>query len=275
MCHRFNAVHITVSSQRSGNNRNIPVSRKLFPVARHLEMYCPWQLNFRSMNIFPRSNYLLSFMKPFSFLNFSVGLTAVLLAITGPVQAACLPNANDFEFVPNGNTQQVFDEFPRIFWRLQNHQAENLQISVTDEDDRELYFWDYKLSQSGGDSETEGMDLMSVQPSPKFAAKPMGVSTTQNWQLTLICDYGDRSQDIVIRQQIERVATNELLEESVKSLSTTDKIDVYLVQGLLNRALTEFMNLQQSQMSESATSTSTINNAWLNFQKKAGIIISD
>ncbi|WP_160148383.1 DUF928 domain-containing protein [[Leptolyngbya] sp. PCC 7376] len=226
------------------------------------------------MNTFLRNNYLVSLMKPLSPLNFSVGLTALFVALAAPVQAACLPNTNDFEFVPSGTTQQVSDEYPRIFWRLQNHQAENLQISVTDETDRELYFWDYKLSQSASESDNQDIDLMSVQPSPKVAAFPMNVGSIQNWQLTLICDYGDRSQDIVIRQQIERVATNELLENSIKSLSAPEKIEVYLVQGLINQALTEFMNLRHSQPSELVESTSTVNNSWLDFQRKAGIIES-
>ena len=196
-------------------------------------------------------------------------------ALTTPTFATCLGSAEDFDFVPSGASQQVVEDYPRVFWHLDNHQAENLQISVTDENARELYFWDYKLSQSSTAVPDNEMDLMSVQPSPNLAVSPMAVGDVQNWQLTLICDYGDRTQDIVINQQIERVDLDESLQTTIESLATPEKIEFYLAQGLVNSALTEFMYWNDEPSTEIAPeSTSTVHKNWLDFQRKAGIIES-
>ncbi|OKH19084.1 DUF928 domain-containing protein [[Limnothrix rosea] IAM M-220] len=204
-----------------------------------------------------------------------VGVLTMLGAMSAPASAACLTNVEDFDFVPSGASQQVIAEYPRMFWRLENHQAENLQISVTDENARELYFWDYRLSQSNAEDSDGGMDLMSVQPSPNLAVSPMTVGSVQNWQLTLICDYGDRTKDIVINQKIERIAVEESLKNSIQALATPDKIELYLTQGLINSALVEFMYWQDEPSTESTTeSTSIVHKNWLDFQRKAGIIES-
>lgn len=224
------------------------------------------------MNIFLCNNFFSHFSKGFSPLATSLGVGALMLVFADPSLATCLTNTSDFGFVPGDSVQQVTDEYPEVFWKLGQHTAENLRITVTDSEARELYFWDYRLASTVPETLPK-VELMSVQPPHRLATTALAVGETQVWELTLICDEGDRRQNITITQEIQRVPEDELLKSSIDTLPAPEKVETYLAQGLVHNALSEFINWQTHQ--DTMPNPLSLYERWVDFQEKAGIMESD
>lgn len=182
---------------------------------------------------------------------------------------ACLVDSSAFAFVPESEVAQAtVNAYPQVVWRLPENRAENLQIRVTDVDEQELYFWDYPLSH---DTETEPQNfgLMSLQVPQTMAIKPLVVDETQTWEMTLICDGSDRRQDIVITQEITRVALDEASESQLQTASKLEKIDFYQSNGLSHDALSLFLEWASQQPPESEF---IVEQQWLDLEQKMGIL---
>lgn len=204
----------------------------------------------------------------------TVGAIALTLIVAAPSYATCLNNADDFGFIPAGSTQQVTEAYPQVFWKLGAHHADKLQISVMDKKSRELYFWNQRLVATTGSASdpAPAPTLMSVQAPSELPTIALGIGEQQTWELTLICDEGDRSQDITITQEIQRVAEDQLLNSPIDTLSTLKKIETYLAQGLVHSALSEFVNWQTDK--DTMETPSNVYDQWVNFPKKVGIMES-
>lgn len=202
-----------------------------------------------------------------------VGLGCLVVLTPGAIAAsteACLTDSAAFAFVPESEVAQTttVNAYPHVVWRLPENQAESLQIRVTDFDDQELYFWDYPLSHDP-EAEPQNFGLMSLQVPRTMAVTPLALDETQTWEMTLVCDGGDRRQDIVITQEITRVALNETLASQLKTASKLEKVDFYQDNGFAHDALSLFLEWAAQQSPES---DDIVQQQWLNLEQKIGII---
>lgn len=110
---------------------------------------------------------------------------------------------------------------------------------------------------------------MSVQAPESLASVPFEPDTVQNWKLTLICDFGDRTQDLVIQQKIKHVSIPADVQAELSDLTAFELIDWYLDRGLINSALSTFFTWQRDLPPGSLTK---LEEEWAGFQRKAGII---
>jgi hypothetical protein len=222
------------------------------------------------MNIF--SLGLTNLVTARSVLGSLVGLGCLVVLSPGAIAAsteACLMDSAAFEFVPGSEAAQAtVNAYPQVVWRLPENQAESLQIRVTDFDDQELYFWDYPLSHDP-EAEPQNFGLMSLQVPRTMAVTPLALDETQTWEMTLVCDGGDRSQDIVITQDITRIALDETSVSQLKTASKLEKIDFYQNNGLSHDALSLFLEWAAQQ---SPDSNDIVQQQWLDLEQKLGIM---
>lgn len=201
-----------------------------------------------------------------------VGLGCLVGLAPGAIAAStetCLTDSAAFAFVPGGEVAQAtVNAYPQIVWRLPENQAESLRIRVTDFNDQELYFWDYSLSHDT-EGEPQNFGLMSLQVPRTMAVTPLAIDESQTWEMTLVCDGGDRSQDIVITQEITRVALNETLASQLKTASKLEKVDFYQDNGFSHDALSLFLEWASQQSPES---DDMVQQQWLDLEQKMGII---
>lgn len=182
---------------------------------------------------------------------------------------ACLVDSSAFEFVPESEVgQATVNAYPQVVWRLPENQAENLQIRVTNADEQELYFWDYPLGHNT-EAEPQNFGLMALQVPQTMSIKPLAVDETQTWEMTLVCDGGDRRQDIVITQEITRVALDETSVSQLETASHLETIDFYQNHGLSFDALSLFLEWASQQPPESEV---IVQQQWLDLEQKMGII---
>lgn len=208
-----------------------------------------------------------------------VGLGCLVVLTPGAIAAsteACLTDSAAFAFVPESEVAQTtVNAYPHVVWRLPENQAESLQIRVTDFDDQELYFWDYPLSHDpeaepqNTEAEPQNFGLMSLQVPRTMAVTPLALDETQTWEMTLVCDGGDRRQDIVITQDITRVALDETVAGQLETASELEKIDFYQSNGFSQDALSLFLDWAAQQ---SPDSDGIVQQQWLDLEQKMGII---
>ncbi|MGB2925488.1 MAG: DUF928 domain-containing protein [Limnothrix sp.] len=201
-----------------------------------------------------------------------LGLGCVALLAPGAIAETtdvCLADTAAFAFAPSGEVaQSTTSAYPQIVWQLPENQAENLQIRVTDTDAAELYFWDYPL-QHNETAQTPNLGLMTMQLPRTVAAKPLAAGETQNWEITLVCDWGDRRQDVTITQQVTRVPIDETLQSAIATAEPLEAVSLYQANGFSHDALSLFLDWAADQPPESVN---IIQTEWLDLQQKMGTI---
>ncbi|NJN71331.1 MAG: DUF928 domain-containing protein [Limnothrix sp. RL_2_0] len=201
-----------------------------------------------------------------------VGFGYLIALAPGAIAASvgsCLEDSSAFGFVPESKVaRNTVHAYPQVVWRLPENQAENLQIRVTDFSGQELYFWDYPLSHDPA-AESHNFGLMSLQVPRTMAVTPLAVDETQTWEMTLVCDLGDRRQDLVINQEITRIALDDDSEGQLKAASKLEQIEFYQNNGLSHDALSLFLEWASQQPPESEV---MVQQQWLDLEQKMGIL---
>jgi hypothetical protein len=119
------------------------------------------------------------------------------------------------------------------------------------------------------ETEAQNFGLMSLQVPQTLTVTPLALDETQTWEMTLVCDKGDRSQDIVITQDITRIALDETSVSQLEAASKLEKIDFYQENGLSYDALSLFLEWASQQPSESEV---IVQQRWLDLEQKMGTL---
>ncbi len=168
--------------------------------------------------------------------------------------ASCIPdNESLVALVPSPETEEELGigktaaEYPTIFWYMPQTTASQVEFTLRDAKNQELYSVRYNLAKS-----TKGVmgapGIMSLTLPAFSNYPPLEIGQEYHWDLALICDAtgGDRSGDIVVSGGIKRVQPSAAL--SVPSVQATpeQRIAMYADNQLWYETVTALIDLRRA-----------------------------
>lgn len=162
----------------------------------------------------------------------------------GGTRGGCKGEAQPIPLVP-GSGGRTIAEHPTVFWYMPSTSASSLEFVLQDANNNVVYSTQYELAKStGGNASAAGLMSLTIPASASVA--PLKVGQTYRWQLALICNALDRSQDIVVEGKIERVAPDSVLEDHLQQATPQERIALYADAQLWYETLDALVELRRS-----------------------------
>ncbi|HEY9650261.1 MAG TPA: DUF928 domain-containing protein [Coleofasciculaceae cyanobacterium] len=140
-------------------------------------------------------------------------------------RGGCKDEAQPILLVP-GSGGRTIAEHPTVFWYMPSTSASSLEFVLQDANNNVVYSTQYELAKSTQDN-ASGAGLMSLTIPASASVAPLKVGQKYRWELALICNALDRSEDIVVKGEIERVAPAPTLERRLQQATSQERIALY------------------------------------------------
>ncbi|HBL10348.1 MAG TPA: hypothetical protein DD379_02850 [Cyanobacteria bacterium UBA11162] len=153
--------------------------------------------------------------------------------IRGPDQQGSLPCIQGEQsltaLVPASGKGTTTAEYPTVFWYMPATTASAVEFVLKDASDRQIYSVTKNLVGSGQGTSTPG--IMSLTLPPLANVSPLKTGQTYYWDVSLICDGRDRSADIWVRAEIERILPDSTLASGLEQATPKQRLALYAQHG--------------------------------------------
>jgi len=137
-------------------------------------------------------------------------------------------------------------DYPTFFWYMPKTSAADVEFVLQDENSNAVYKVQYALAKSAEDDNISGPGLMSLTL-PAFANfSPLEIGKKYSWRVSLICETGDRSNDIVSEGSIKRVAPDPALALRIQQATPQQRVALYRDAQLWYDAVSTLVELQRT-----------------------------
>jgi len=154
--------------------------------------------------------------------------------------------------VPESSLGKTAEPYPTFLAYIPKNQAERLKFTLETEEltENTVYEAEFALTQQpdSTDSITKP-GLVSFALPAQAGFPPLEIGQNYRWSFTLICPGGGT---IFARGWVQRVEKDPDLEQALKGSSLSDRVDIYIRNGLWNDALAALDELHRSQPSDSS-----------------------
>jgi Domain of Unknown Function (DUF928) len=127
--------------------------------------------------------------------------------------------------LPDNNVATTYEAYPPIFAYFPNSTAQYAEFALYEEGSNELVYG--ALFDVTGRSGLVTLDLPN-----QATLTPLQVGQRYYWYLTLICNVQDRSSDLTVQGNFERLAADGTLTQQVQSASLGQRPFIYAQAGL-------------------------------------------
>lgn len=164
----------------------------------------------------------------------------------GPV---CLDKESELEPIPlvpvDSQMGETAAEYPTFFWYMPETSAPEVEFVLRDEKDNAVYAVKYALAKSAESGISEP-GLMSLTL-PSFAnLSPLEIGKKYKWEVALICEFADRSRDVVTEGLIKRVAPDPALALRLQQATPQQRVALYRDAQLWYDAVSTLVELQRT-----------------------------
>ena len=160
--------------------------------------------------------------------------------------------------MPQENVAKTAADYPTLFVRIPKlPSVKNLEFVLRDDRDKKVYKTTFQSPDTGG--------VLSL-PLPASAMSPLAANKPYHWYFSIICDASDRSKDISVEGNIQRVNVTPVLASKLRQSSPSQQVDLLIANGLWQDALATLITLRRSHPQDSA-----IASKWTQLLKSAGL----
>ncbi|MBE9177813.1 DUF928 domain-containing protein [Oculatella sp. LEGE 06141] len=139
--------------------------------------------------------------------------------------------------MPESNLSLTVSERPDLFWYLPPNTAAQLEFTLLDANDQEVYKTTFQPDETGG--------IMSLPNPTDLPALEIGLD--YHWYFAVICNEQDRSADVVTEGWIQRIEPDTALTQQLETATASDRPALYAAAGIWQDALMTLATLRQSQ----------------------------
>ena len=154
--------------------------------------------------------------------------------------------------VPESSLGKTAKPYPTFLAYIPKNQAERLKFTLETEQltDNAVYEAEFALtSQPDSTDAITKPGLVSFALPAQAGFPPLEIGQNYRWSFTLICPGGGT---IFARGWVQRVEKDPALEQALAGASLSDRVDIYIRNGLWNDALAALDELHRSQPSDRA-----------------------
>lgn len=166
--------------------------------------------------------------------------------------------------VPVSGRGTTIAEYPTFFWSMPKTSAETVEFVLRDDKNRIIYAVQYALGKEALTKETLNKDvvtshsgIMSLTLPTSANLSPLEIGQSYYWELALICDHIDRSADLVIGGEIQRVEPSSTLVNRLVQATPEERIALYAQERLWYETLGTLIELRRDRPDDK-----TLANAW-------------
>ncbi len=164
----------------------------------------------------------------------------------------CLDKDSEIPAVPlvpvDSQMGETVADYPTFFWYMPKTSAQAVEFLLEDENKNQVYKVTYALAKSAEDDTISGPGLMSLTL-PSFAnLSPLEIGKEYKWQVTLVCDPTDRSNDVGMKNvvSIKRVAPDPALALRLQQATPQQRVALYRDAQLWHDAVSTLVELQRT-----------------------------
>lgn len=160
---------------------------------------------------------------------------------------ACAQDDNGLvALLPETNLALTADAYPSVYAYFPDNTAQYAEFALYEEGSNELIYG--TLFNVNGRS-----GLVSIDMPDNATLTPLQVGRRYYWYLSLICDVQDRSGDLTVQGNFERVTASGPLNQQLQSSSPGQHPFVYAEAGLWPETVTSLLELSQSNPGDQST----------------------
>jgi len=163
----------------------------------------------------------------------------------------CLDKDSEIPAVPlvpvASQMGETVADYPTFFWYMPKTSAADVEFVLKDEKGNAVYTVKYALAKSA-ESDVSEPGLMSLTL-PSFAnLSPLEIGKEYNWQVILVCDPLDRSNDVAMKNvvSIKRVAPDPALALRIQQATPQQRVALYRDAQLWHEAVSTLVELQRT-----------------------------
>lgn len=161
----------------------------------------------------------------------------------GGSRGGCQAEKPPMPLVPASGGRTIA-EHPTVFWYMPSTSASSLEFALQDANDNVVYSTQYELAKSteGG---TSAAGLMSLTVPASASVAPLKIGRKYRWKLALICNAVDRSEDIFVEGEIERVPPDPTLALNLQQATPQERVALYADAKLWYETLNALVELRR------------------------------
>lgn len=128
------------------------------------------------------------------------------------------------------------EEYPTLFWYVPKSEAVELEFTLLDENEQEIYKTTFATPTQAG--------IVSLSL-PEGELAPLKAGKMYHWYLAMVCDAQDRTGDRWVAGSIERYEPSQSLSEELAEASQMAVPSIYAREGIWQDALSTLAELRR------------------------------
>ncbi|HEY9747081.1 MAG TPA: DUF928 domain-containing protein [Allocoleopsis sp.] len=173
----------------------------------------------------------------------------------GPDSTECLPSNGGslVALLPDTNLGLTTASYPRFFWALPSTKAPLVEFTLYDVDAKQvnrnlIYKTTFSITGEAG--------IASLSLPTDVNLPPLKPGQDYRWSVSLICNPGDRSQDVTVEGWVQRVEPGSAVSQQLKQANPRDRPAVYARNSLWFNTLEALVDQRCDRPQDAALTTS-------------------
>jgi Domain of Unknown Function (DUF928) len=157
----------------------------------------------------------------------------------GQTEACLMSPDNLVALMPESNVVTTASETPTLwFYMPQTNSSSSIEFSMFNQQDELIYTKQLPANEQAG--------IVGLTLNASELVLELEINQTYRWHLAVVCDTEDRSEDIWVEGNLQRIEAPATLAQQLSMASATERPSVYWAAGLWHEAMTDIAMLYQT-----------------------------